>query len=274
MKGQLISINKGQFAIKSDSEIYFAKSSGKLRFENQSPLVGDFVEFEPDGFVTKIYERKNELVRPKVSNVDQAIVVMSMVEPNYSSILLNKFLAIIEFNNIHPIIIFTKTDLTDETHLEEYKKQGYEAYEVSNELGEGIESLKNIFKDKLTVFTGQTGAGKSTTINSITGLQEETGEISKALGRGKHTTRMVKIIDWMGGQLIDTPGFSSLEFSMTKFELSRSYFDFRQYSLKCKFSRSCLHNKEVDCNIKTMVKEGKITEQRYKDYIRLLEEAK
>lgn len=274
MKGQLTSINSGQYEIKSNDEFFIVRAAGKLRYMETSPIVGDLVEFEPNGFITSIYPRKNELIRPKVSNVDQAIIVMSLIEPNYSSILLNKFLAIIEHNEIKPIIVFTKIDLTDETHLEEYKNQGYEVYEVDNESKRGIKELSHIFKGKISVFTGQTGAGKSSTINSISGMDLKTDNISKALGRGKHTTRIIKIFDWMGGQLIDTPGFSSLEFDMTKLQLSRSYHDFEKYSVNCKFARSCIHNKEEDCEIKNKVKENKITKQRYSDYLRLLEEAK
>lgn len=227
--------------------------------------------FTPDEFLTSILPRKNSLVRPKVSNVDQALIVMSLKEPNYSSILLNKFLAIIEHNLIKPIIIFTKKDLSEESYVEEYTSMGYEVYEISNETKEGIEELKPIFKNKLSVFTGQTGAGKSSTINSIAGLNLKTDKISKALGRGKHTTRVVSIIDWMEGQLIDTPGFSSLTFEMTKLELARSYKIFEEASMKCEFSRTCIHNKELKCGVKKYIEENKISEQMYKDYIRLLQ---
>lgn len=274
MKGKVINSNSGLYKVKTKDEIFKIKGSGKLRYSNESPKVGDYVEFDPEGFIVSIYERKNSLVRPKVSNVDQAIIVTSLVEPNYSSFLLNKFLAIIEHNRIKPIILFTKIDIANESHLEEYRKQGYQAYEIDNETGKGIDQLQNIFKDKVTVFTGQTGAGKSSTINSITNMNLKTDKISKSLGRGKHTTRMVEIYDWMGGELIDTPGFSSLEFDMTKLELSRAYHDFEIASMYCKFPRTCIHNKENNCEVKRLVEKGDISVQRYDDYLRLLEEAK
>lgn len=274
MVGQLISVNAGQYEIKSNGNIYIVRAAGRLRQSDDSPIVGDIVDFTPNEFLEKIHSRRNSLIRPKVANVDQAIIVTSLIEPNYSSILLNKFLAIIEHNEIKPIILFTKSDLTNESHLEEYIMQGYEAYEISNSTKEGIDDVKNVFKNKLTVFTGQTGAGKSTTINSIAGTDLQTDAISKALGRGKHTTRVVRIIDWLDGQLIDTPGFSSLEFDLTKLQLARAYHDFEKNSQKCKFPRTCIHNKEKDCEIKRLVESKKITEQRYNDYIRLLKEAK
>lgn len=273
MRGQLIKIIAGQYSIRVNNDVYIVRAAGKLRLNKTSPIVGDIVEFTPNEFLTKIYPRKNFLERPKVANIDQAIIVTSLVEPNYSSFLLNKFLAIIEHNEIKPIILFTKSDLTNESHLNEYLNQGYEAYEISNNNLESIKVLKNIFKNKLSVFTGQTGAGKSSTINSIANLNLKTDKISKALGRGKHTTRVVEIIDWFGGQLIDTPGFSSLEFDLTKLQLSRAYHDFEKASQKCKFARSCIHNKETDCEIKRLVENKTISVTRYNDYIRLLKEA-
>lgn len=274
LKGKIISLTGGLYEVKVDKDIYKVKASGKLRYLETSPIVGDFVEFTPDEFIVKILPRKNSLIRPKVANIDQAVIVTSLKDPNYSSILLNKFLAIIEHNEIKPVILFTKRDLTDESHLEEYLSQGYEAYEISNKDVSSVDVIKGIFKDKTTVFTGQTGAGKSSTINSIATLDLATDEISKSLGRGKHTTRVVRIIEWNGGELVDTPGFSSLEFDLTKLQLSRAYHDFEKLSANCKFARSCIHNHEKDCGIKDAVENKVISQRRYDDYLRLLEEAK
>lgn len=274
MKGKIISLTGGLYEVKVGKDAYKVKASGKLRYLETSPIVGDFVEFTPDEFIVKILPRKNSLIRPKVANIDQAVIVTSLKDPNYSSILLNKFLAIIEHNEIKPVILFTKRDLTDETHLEEYVNQGYEAYEISNKDVSSVDVIKGIFKDKTTVFTGQTGAGKSSTINSIATLDLATDEISKSLGRGKHTTRVVRIIEWNGGELVDTPGFSSLEFDLTKLQLSRAYHDFEKLSANCKFARSCVHNHEKDCGIKDAVENKIISQRRYNDYLRLLEEAK
>lgn len=274
MQGQIYKVIAGFYDIYANDKIYRVRGSGNLRNKEQSPVVGDYVIFEPEGFVTEILERKNSLVRPKVANIDQAIIVQSYVQPNYSSILLNKFLAIIEANNIKPIIVFTKSDLTKESRLQEYLDQGYTAYEISNNDLKSLDLLKKVFKNKLSVFTGQTGAGKSSTINSLANTKLATQEISKSLNRGKHTTRVVEIISWLGGRLVDTPGFSSLEFNLSKLDLARSYHDFKKHSQYCQFPRTCLHDKEIDCGIKKAVNNNKITKQRYNDYLKILREIK
>ena len=274
MIGQLISIISGQYEIKSNNKIYIVKVAGKLKFKNEKPLVGDIVEFEPNKFLTKIFKRKNFLNRPNVANIDQAIIITSLFKPNYSSMLLNKLLAIVESKKIMPIIVFTKKDKSNISYLNEYLNQGYKTFEISNKTNEGIKKLSKIFKNKISVFMGQSGAGKSSTINSISNLNLKTDKISKALGRGKHTTRIVKIYDWMNGQIIDTPGFSSLEFNLTKLELSKSFHDFRKNSVKCEFNKNCLHKKEINCEIKKLVKIDKISNERYKDYLKMLMEIK
>ena len=273
IKGQIYKVIAGYYDIKVDGEIFRARGSGKLRFDNESPMVGDFVDFEKDGFVKKIYERNNSMVRPKVANVDQVAIVTSLREPDFNSKILNKMLAVVESKQIKPIIIFTKNDLEfDQKIIDGYKADNYEVYSITNNDKSSLGDLPSIFKDKLTVFTGQTGAGKSTTINSISNFNQETQEISKSLGRGKHTTRVVEILDWAGGRLIDTPGFSSFEVGLDKLKLSKSFKDFRENSSDCQFPRNCLHYKEEKCAIKKLVNEGKISKDRYNDYIKIIQE--
>jgi ribosome biogenesis GTPase len=269
LEGKIIKINSGFYYIKSKGQVYITRGSGNLRQEGHVPLVGDYVVFEKDGFVLKILDRKNFFDRPKISNIDQIIIVMSLAEPKFKSLLLNKFLAIFENKNIEPIILFTKSDISELRPENEYINNGYKCFTISNITKKNILKLTSLFKNKTTGFVGQTGVGKSSTINSLTGLDLKTNTISKALGRGKHTTRITQIYDWYGGELIDTPGFSSIDFDLTKEELSKAYHDFRLLSKRCEF-RNCLHVNEKNCAIKIAVKDKKIYLERYNDYIKLL----
>ena len=271
MKGQIFRIIAGFYDIKSKNKIYRVRGSGNLRNKKETPLVGDFVDFNPNRFLLKIFSRKNKLIRPKVANIDQVIIVISLKNPKYSSLLLNKFLAVIEFQNIIPIIVFTKTDLTNKSYSKNYLDDGYIVFEINNFKKSSLINLKKIFDNKLSVFTGQTGVGKSTTIENITGIKRETQSISKSLGRGKHTTRIVEILDWEGKMIIDTPGFSSFDVKISKQELAKSYQDFRINSIECKF-KDCLHKFEKKCKIKELVEENKISNTRYMDYLRILKE--
>ncbi len=275
MTGQVIRVIAGFYDVLADNRQYRVRGSGNLRNEKTSPLVGDFVNFDEDGMLIKILERKNELTRPKVANIDQAAVVMSLKDPNYSSFLLNKMLAVVESQRIKPIVIFTKADLGDASPTREYEQQGYDVVLVNNNSQEGINKLRGKLMNKLTVFMGQTGAGKSTTINSLLETKRETQEISKALGRGKHTTRVVEV-EIMGNlRIIDTPGFSNFELEMNKLQLAHAFFDFDLLATKCKF-RSCLHlhEKITDCAVKRALQENKIHQTRYNDYVKMMGEIK
>jgi len=270
MKGKVIRSISGFYDIKSDGKVYRVRGSGNLREQEVSVLVGDEVDFDIDGHLKKVFPRKNYLIRPKVANVDQAIIVISIEEPKLSKVLLNKFLANIEFAGIDPIIIFTKIDYGP-APAKEYEQMGYQVFLVDNnkKIPEG---LKQIFKDKLSVFTGQTGVGKSSTINNIAKLNRETQEISKALGRGKHTTRVVEVVDWAYGELIDTPGFSKLELQLNEKELSKSWAIFRKLSDSCAFN-NCLHINEKNCKVKNEIGKS-ISKDFYEIYIRLNKEIK
>jgi len=195
MVGQVTQVLAGFYDIEVEGISYRVRGSGNLREAGVAPVVGDFVEFTENEFLTKVLERKNSFERPKVANVDQVLIVTSLAEPRFSSYLLDKFLAIVESKNIDSVIVFTKSDIAEESHLEEYTSQGFTAFEISNNDEDSLKELSKVFKNKLSVLTGQTGVGKSSTINSLVKTNLETQEISKALGRGKHTTRVVKIID-------------------------------------------------------------------------------
>lgn len=273
MQGRVIKLISNKWTVENKGEYYECSSIGKFRYQKVSPLVGDIVEFdEKDNIIKKILPRKNELVRPPVANVDQALILVSCKEPNFSSNLLDKMLVVIEYNNVKPVICFTKYDLLEETmEIDEiisyYKSIGYEVY-INNELSD----IKKILNGKLSVLTGQTGVGKSSLLNKLkTDLNLATGEISKALGRGRHTTRHVELLEIEGGLVADTPGFSSLDFiGMDKKDIKDNFIEFYENEDKCKY-KDCVHLKEDGCYIRKLVNEGKIRNTRYENYKKFIE---
>ena len=270
MEGLIIKNISNDYTIKSNKGIYVCKARGKFRKDKIIPLVGDIVEFdENNNYILEIKPRKNELIRPSVVNVDQAIIVTSVKEPDFDTVLLDKMLTIVSYNNIEPIICLTKLDLLNEQEkqtIEDYEKYytsiGYKV--IHNNKSE----LINILKNKLSVFTGQSGAGKSTLLNLLDNkLELKTNEISKALGRGKHTTRHVELFEVLDGYVVDTPGFSSIDFNgMNNIDIRdnmKEMFDNLNY---CKY-RDCMHEKEDGCVIKEKVMNGEIIKSRYNNYI-------
>lgn len=277
-KGQIRQSLSGYYDIFSEGKTYRTRARGNFRKKGQTPLVGDYVEFKADneneGYVLKILERKNQLVRPPVANVDCAIVVTACVEPDFSSNLLDRQLVMLSENEIVPILYFSKADLMDETTKErmlpvfDYYSKYYRT--VVSEKDMADEELVSALLEEagnVLVVMGQTGAGKSTLLNRLDPkLKLETGEISKALSRGRHTTRKVSLMDVKCHLIADTPGFSSFELrEIEKERLSSLFEDFNEYSPQCRF-RGCLHLNEPDCAVKAAVLEGKILESRYENY--------
>lgn len=269
-KGRIVKIISNSYTVLSGNEKFECRIRGKFRNLQITPMVGDIVYFT-DNMIEKIETRKNELERPFVSNVDQAVIVISVKEPALLLNLLDKLLIIIEFNHIKPIICFTKLDLLDDlkeikTIMKYYQTVGYLVFTNQNT------DLKKVFKNKLTVFTGQTGAGKSTLLNKLGDLKIDTSEISKALGRGKHTTRHVELYELFGGLVADTPGFSALYFkNMTASDIRDSVIEFNEYKDKCRY-RDCLHQHEDGCYIKELVKNNHILASRYQNYLKFINE--
>ena len=274
MEGKIIKLISNDYTVLSNNNKYICKSRGKFRKLKISPLVGDQVVFDDiNNYILEVKKRKNELVRPPVANIDQAFIITSVKHPNFSTNLLDKLIDIIEFNNIEPIICFTKLDLLNkeeqndiDVYINYYKKIGYKVF-----INTQISEIKEQFKNKISVFTGQTGAGKSTLLNNINpNLKIKTDDISYALGRGKHTTRHVELIELENGFVADTPGFSSLEFiDMKDIDIRDNFVEFELYKEKCKY-RDCMHDKEDECEVKNKVRSGDILESRYQNYLNFI----
>ena len=271
MIGQIVKIISNLYYVESDGDIYRCNSRGNFRNRMITPVVGDYCKFDNEtNYILDILPRKNYLERPLVANIDQGLIVTSLKIPDFSTNLLDKLITVMEINNIKPIICITKEDLlTDEekelykNDIEYYRSIGYQVF-----YNDQIEEIKEVFKDKTTVFTGQTGAGKSSLLNRLDpNLNLEVGEVSIALGRGKHTTRVVELIKLFDGKLVDTPGFSSIDLTVyTDEQIKNSFVEFRDSN--CLY-KDCSHIKEGSdiCRIKKDVENGVILKSRYDNYI-------
>ena len=277
-EGRIIKIISNQYTILSDDKFILAKPRGKMR-QGSTPVVGDFVKFEKieDTYrIHSILPRKNQLLRPAIANVDQALIVTSIKDPDYSAHLLNRLIFLVSLAHVEPIICVSKLDLIEDqqdiiNELDLYKKAGYTviySYPGSNDV-----ELENILKNKVSVLCGQSGAGKSSLLNRLNpNFQLKTQAISKALGRGKHTTRYCELHKVKDGFVADTPGFSSLDFSrLDTSQLDMYIKDFKPYLNGCRFN-DCKHINEPDCNIKKAVENGWINPSIYEDYKNIVEE--
>lgn len=283
-KGQIRKALSGFYYVQDGQEFIRCRGRGVFRNRGVNPLVGDFVDYEVEGTsngtITVVHERKNELVRPPIANIDQALLVFSLKEPDFNPLLLDRFLVVVESFQIEPIICLTKTDIVSEEErkkiqpfIEDYQNIGYTVIETYIDDPNLKDKLIPILKDKVSVLAGQSGVGKSTMLNTILpALNLKTGIISEALGRGKHTTRHVELLDVCGGLLADTPGFSSFDFDeIDREQLSYCFPEFRKVSDRCKF-RECLHLTEPKCAVREGIKNGEIKEYRYNHYVKFLEE--
>lgn len=275
MQGRIVKSLAGFYYVESEGKVFQTRARGNFRKKGQVPYVGDFVDFSAEdnseGYILAIHERKNELVRPPIVNIDQAVVVMSAKEPDFNSNLLDRFLVLLENKHIKPIVYISKLDLLDDLTEIEAISQKYKAigYDFSLSLDQLLPHLTN----KITVFMGQTGVGKSTLLNKISPeLSLETATISDSLGRGRHTTRAVSFYDVNGGKIADTPGFSNLDYAIDNAEdLSEAFPEIRHFSHDCKF-RSCSHRHEPQCAVKAAVEAGDIWQVRYDNFLQFLSE--
>lgn len=266
--------------------LYECKAKGIFRNKSMKPLVGDNVEIdildeeEKTGNIIEILERKNELIRPAVANVDQAMIVFALKSPKPNLNLLDRFLVMMEFQNIETIICFNKRDISDigdeESLKQIYLNAGYRVLFTSVSENEGITEVRNLLRGKTTVFAGPSGVGKSSMLNALASEEKmETGEVSRKIGRGKHTTRHSEIFPiGVGSYVIDTPGFTSLNVpGMDEHVLASCFPEFVPLEEECRFI-GCAHRSEPDCRIKQAVEEGKITRERYENYCLFHEELK
>ena len=270
----------GFYDILADGKVYRTRARGNFRKKGQKPLVGDRVEFSEEGYLLKILPRENALVRPLVANVDVAVVVTAATEPEFSANLLDRQLVALAWQGVPALLYFSKTDLLSLEKFEKlekvaagYRKIGYQVWLDPQPFAPAtLEQLTTDLKGKVVTMMGQTGAGKSTLLNHLVpGLNLKTGEISKALKRGRHTTRTVSLLSVNGALVADTPGFSSYEdFTMTKEQLPQLFPEMRAIAPECKF-RGCLHLKEPGCAVKTAVEHGKIMQTRYDNYVQFQE---
>lgn len=273
MKGKIICVNASLHKVLLENNtIIDTRTRGKLRNDKVHPVVGDNVVVDVNTkTIEKVEKRRNYLERPLVANIDKLLIVMSTSIPSFSSYLIDKFLLIAYENKIEPIIIITKTDMISHQERAEIKKYTnyYRKIGVKVYLNTSISKIKKEFVGSVVALCGQTGAGKSSLLNKIdASLKLKTGEISLSLGRGKHTTRLVELLEVNNGLIADTPGFSSLDISIDKKEIKKYYPEFNR---PCKY-RSCLHVKEDGCEIIELVNKGKIPRWRYDNYIKFIDE--
>lgn len=273
MIGTIIKNISNDYTVISNNKQYICKPCGKLRNLKKIPLVGDQVTFdEINNYILDIHKRKNELIRPPIANVDQAIVVTSVKKPDFDSYLLDKTLTIISYNNITPVIYFSKLDLLSTEELTNMKKIIYYYQQVGYLVATNIPDLLKIINHKIVVLTGQSGAGKSTLLNKIKpDLNLKTDEISLALGRGKHTTRHTELYNINNTYIVDTPGFSKIDFiGMTNTDIRDNMKEMFDYLHDCKYS-DCMHITEDGCAITNLLKENKILNSRYLNYKNFIE---
>ena len=278
--GLIIKSIGGLYTVESPDGIYECVARGIFRKEGRSPCVGDTVTFSDEKVIKDILPRRNHIIRPPLANLDQLIFVVSVCEPAPNLLLLDKFIAIAEYKNIKPVVVITKVDLDRSDNIfSVYTKVGIDVVIIDYTDDSTVQKLKSMLAGKISAFTGNSGVGKSTLLNAIDStLGIKTGEISKKLGRGRHTTRESRLYKLEGGGYIaDTPGFSTFETNkydiIKKEELSACFTEFSDFSGNCRFS-DCSHTCEKGCAVIQAVKDGLIPESRHESYCQMYEEAK
>ncbi len=275
MNGLIVKALSGFYYVKSGERIIECKARGKFRSIGKSPLVGDIVDISisgDTGTIDKILDRKNFLERPPIANVNKLFIISSSVTPSPNLLLIDRMIAICEYKNIIPVIIFNKSDLGDLSEFtRKYKDIGYNSFECSATHGIGLDKITSELGSGISVFTGNSGVGKSSLLNCIfPDLDLNTGDVSSKLGRGRHTTRHTELFEHKyNGFVADTPGFSSLEFDINHIEfkdvLDNCFVELAEFNGKCRFS-DCKHIGEKDCAVLDAVNKGIIDKDRYNSY--------
>ncbi len=272
----------GNYYVDVSDGVLCCNARGVFRKEKISPCAGDNVivsaEENAVPLITEIKERRNHIIRPPLANLDCALLVTSAVDPLPNTLVTDKLISIFESKRIEPVIVITKQDIREcEDFASVYRSCGFNVFYMDNSTGKGIDEIKEYIRGKLSALIGNSGVGKSSLMNHLfPGLERSTGDISKKLGRGRHTTRQVELFRLDGGYIADTPGFSTVEVSrygfIPKNELQNSFREFTDYLGKCRF-RDCVHLKESGCAVTEALREGKIEQSRYDSYARMCEEA-
>lgn len=285
LRGRIIKGVGGFYYIDTENGLYECKARGIFRKEKITPLVGDAVEIQvideetKKGVIEKIFDRKSELIRPSISNVDTAVIIFAAKDPDPSFSLLDRFIVLAEKENLEIIICINKIDSDDTGAFlqvkETYESCGYPIIAISTFTGEGLGELREAIEGKTVVFSGPSGVGKSSILNALdSNLQLKTGDISKKLGRGKHTTRHAELLRLDENTTVaDTPGFSSLTVNhIAEKELKDYFVEFTKYEEDCRFFTDCIHESEPGCAVKEAVENGEISLRRYDSYIQLINE--
>ena len=282
--GKIIKGIGGFYYVDCDGEVFECKARGSFRKQGITPLVGDNVNISifdnSENAIEEILPRKNELIRPPLANLDTLFIVASLVDPKINTLILDNLIAVAEYKKIEPVIVLTKIDLDDsaDKYKTIYENAGFNVVLCDNTDSRGADEIRTLLGGKCSAFTGNTGVGKSSLLNNIfPSLNLATGETSKKLGRGRHTTRHCELFKTDGGYIADTPGFSSLDFQrcekILKDDLPHCFREFEDFLPYCKFS-TCTHTCDKGCAVVQAVDQGKISKSRHDSYVSMYNEVK